>query len=258
MRYAQPLHEWKSKAQNEPLIFESKIGGIPYLPADENLPVDEEGNPMKLLAQINCKDLKELKDYPTEGMIQFYLTTNPMWEEAVVKYYSQVDYNIKSEVVSERIKEIYKEGNTCFPVEGEYGLEFNEDEESMSRDDDRLMALFCQYYTELSGEWISMPEDAGDEVYELFESYCDNSYAGGHKIGGYQSSTQPADYFQYEKDALPIDVMADDGEVLLFQMDSELKRTIMWGDLGVAQFFIKRSDLKAKKFENAYFTWDCS
>lgn len=238
-------------------ILDSKFGGLPYLPSNESLPLDKEGKPMRLLAQINCKDLAGLEEYPQEGMLQFYLTTNPRWDESVVKYYEAVDEAVTAEMVAGRVIENY-ENSDCFPVEAEYGLEFTLSEESMSRDDNRLMALFCQYFTKLSGTWISVPDDGGEEVYELFEGYCDDSYAGGHKVGGYNSAAQLPDYYPYREDDTPIDVKADDSPVLLFQMDSESKKNIMWGDLGVARFFIKRSDLKARKFEKAYLVWDCS
>lgn len=238
-------------------ILDSKFGGLPYLPSNESLPLDKEGKPMRLLAQINCKDLAGLEEYPQEGMLQFYLTTNPRWDESVVKYYETVDEAVTAEMVAGRINDNY-ENSDCFPVEGEYGLEFTLSKESMSRDDNRLMALFCQYFTKLSGTWISVPDDGGEEVYELFEGYCDDSYAGGHKVGGYNSATQLPDYYPYRESDAFIDVKADESPVLLFQMDSESKKNIMWGDLGVARFFIKRSDLKARKFENAYLVWDCS
>ena len=77
-------------------------------------------------------------------------------------------------------------------------------------------------------------------------------------MGGYHSSAQLPDYYSYNQDDKTIDVKADDSPMLLFQMDSEFGGSIMWGDLGVARFFIKRSDLKARNFENAYMVWDCS
>ena len=32
---------------------------------------------------------------------------------------------------------------------------------------------------------------------------------------------------------------------------------ILWGDCGVANFFISRADLKARNFSNVYYNWDC-
>lgn len=243
--------------KNVSTITDSKFGGMPYLPANDSLPVDKDGKPMRLLAQINCKDLAGLGEYPQEGILQFYLTTNPRWDESFVKYYDVVDETVTMETVANRMEGIYL-SDGCFPVEDEIGLEFILLKESMSSDDNRLRALFCQYFTELSGIWLSVPDDGGEEVYELFEGYCEDSYAGGHKIGGYESSTQLPEYYPYRETDAPIDVKADDSYVLLFQMDSESEKNIMWGDLGVARFFIKRSDLKARKFENVYLVWDCS
>ena len=31
----------------------------------------------------------------------------------------------------------------------------------------------------------------------------------------------------------------------------------MWGDSGVANFFINKEDMKNKKFDNILYNWDC-
>ena len=73
-----------------------------------------------------------------------------------------------------------------------------------------------------------------------FETFCDDN-APFHKIGGLPFFTQS-------------DVRRE-GDVLLFQMDSEGK--IGWGDMGIANFFISLSDLKAQDFTNVLYNWDC-
>lgn len=48
---------------------------------------------------------------------------------------------------------------------------------------------------------------------------------------------------------------ADDlDNILLFQLDSD--ENIVWGDCGIGQFFIRRDDLKNRRFEHAWFYWD--
>lgn len=48
----------------------------------------------------------------------------------------------------------------------------------------------------------------------------------------------------------------DDADtVLLLQVDSG--EHLMWGDSGTGHFFIRRQDLAAGRFENAWFYWDC-
>ncbi|MCL1987051.1 MAG: DUF1963 domain-containing protein, partial [Firmicutes bacterium] len=54
------------------------------------------------------------------------------------------------------------------------------------------------------------------------------------------------------------------GSTLLFQMSSEFgseipeEDEIMWGDAGVAHFFINRADLQNLKFDDVLYNWDCS
>ena len=48
---------------------------------------------------------------------------------------------------------------------------------------------------------------------------------------------------------------ADDGEILLFQLNSV--KDIMWGDAGVANFFIDREALKNRDFSHVMYNWDC-
>ena len=44
-------------------------------------------------------------------------------------------------------------------------------------------------------------------------------------------------------------------DTLLLQIDSE--DDIMWGDSGIANFFISEEDLKNKNFEDMLYNWDC-
>ena len=41
------------------------------------------------------------------------------------------------------------------------------------------------------------------------------------------------------------------------QIDSDLDNDIMWGDMGIANFFITPEDLAAENFDNVLYTWDC-
>lgn len=54
----------------------SKFGGRPYLPAGESAPTNEKGEPLGMIAQINCADLPENDIYPATGMLQFWINPN--------------------------------------------------------------------------------------------------------------------------------------------------------------------------------------
>jgi hypothetical protein len=51
---------------------DSKSGGSPHLISEKDVPF-YENRPLKLLAQINCKDLLQLQDFPHEGMLYVFL-----------------------------------------------------------------------------------------------------------------------------------------------------------------------------------------
>lgn len=252
-------------------IFESKLGGLPYLPKNAEIPIDSKGRQMKLLAQINCKDLSELEDYPHEGILQFWLTTDFMWDETKVIYYENIDKTISENDIMTLI-ENYDDG--AFPVNGEYSLNFTLKSGPISRDDERFKALFCQYYTEISGKYIMTPEDDGDEVYEIYECFSEDMWSGCSKVGGYRGISQLPDYITYlpenvdikkspyRKYVSHIDLKSDDAEILLLQLDSWYNNStdyqMMWGDAGIAQFHITRKDLRKLNFDNVTFYWDCS
>lgn len=255
----------------KPSIFESKLGGLPYLPKNAEIPIDSKGRQMKLLAQINCNDISELEDYPHEGILQFWLTIDFRWKEAKVKYYKNIDKTISENDILPLI-ENYDDGD--FPVNGEYGIRFTLKNEYISRDDERFEALFCQYYTEISGKYIMTPENDGDEVYEIYECFSEDMWSGCSKVGGYRGISQLPDYITYlsenanikkspyRKYVSHIDLKSDDAEILLLQLDSWYNNStdyqMMWGDAGIAQFHITRKDLRERNFNNVTFHWDCS
>lgn len=58
---------------NSPKLYESKFGGNPYLPLEANHPLDSEGKPMLLMAQINFSEVPSYENMPSQGMLQFFI-----------------------------------------------------------------------------------------------------------------------------------------------------------------------------------------
>lgn len=54
-----------------PGIAESKFGGRGYVPHDAAIPTNSEGVQMRLLAQIDCRQIT-IPDFPTSGLLQFW------------------------------------------------------------------------------------------------------------------------------------------------------------------------------------------
>ena len=58
----------------EPIpVTVSKFGGVPYLPEGVDAPTNADGDPLGMIAQINCAELPDNDVYPKTGIVQFWL-----------------------------------------------------------------------------------------------------------------------------------------------------------------------------------------
>ena len=89
--------------------------------------------------------------------------------------------------------------------------------------------------------------EVGDYLKKINEKYYEKFETWGHKLLGYPACTQ-SDPRCYNKKYSKYDT-------LLLQIDTD--SDIMWGDSGVANFFISKEDMKNKKFDNILYNWDC-
>ena len=84
-----------------------------------------------------------------------------------------------------------------------------------------------------------------EEIEKKLESKSEKAF---HKMLGYAFFTQEDP--RYEK-------KYENYDTLLFQLDSE-GNYLIWGDLGIANFFIQKKDLEERNFSNVLYNWDCS
>jgi len=89
------------KENNVPTtVFDSKIGGIPYMPADFEYPTvtegKDKGEPIPFLAQINFRKAPRLAGFPTKGIIQFYCYKDSFYEYDIeqVEHVKQARYRV--------------------------------------------------------------------------------------------------------------------------------------------------------------------
>ncbi|WP_455019148.1 DUF1963 domain-containing protein, partial [Kingella denitrificans] len=54
-------------------LSQSKIGGLPYLPPEAEYPRNPYCQPLTLLAQINFAEMPPLPDFPTSGILQWFI-----------------------------------------------------------------------------------------------------------------------------------------------------------------------------------------
>ena len=245
-------------------IFDSKFGGIPYLPKDFEVPCDSSNHEQfALLAQINCAELPENNLYPKVGILQFWIGRDDLMgleDDYKVVYFENMDNTITKEEVLSKYKPLdpnnYDQYTPFDPTNAEFGLTFEKGISTITVPDYRFEDIVINAIHELyPDEKVSnLYCDLGADVHEyLYTSVKELN----HAIGGYPNFTQhdPRGYNSEEGEQSPYDIM-------LLQVESEWKKDndveIIWGDCGVGNFFISEENLKNRNFEDVLYNWDCS
>ena len=238
-------------------VFDSKVGGLPYLPPGTKAPTNPKGKKLYLLAQINCEDIAQLPDFPHTGMLQFFIFDNDLYgcpmtfpapqKEWRVVYYPTVNRDMDVSYVSK----IYagQEKGELMPFEGEFRMTFDLSSEGMSPADYRYESAFFDRWKK------AFPDDEAEDFYDLDDDilemiFDDSDEVPHHKMGGYPYFTQNDPRF-YEG--------GERYDTLLFQLDSDRKDgvDVLWGDVGVGNFFVNREALKRLDFSDVLYNWDC-
>ncbi len=233
-------------------LLGSKVGGLPYLPSKEAIPFDSKGMPLRLLAQIDCRELSSLPDFPQTGLLQFWIGQDGslgLFTEGGyrVVWHETVDANITDDDVRTWISELPNLKESYFPVEGEYGISYAQDFEPMPMSDAHFSPLFIPKYNSISGEYTI--EDMFELTTEASEMIWDSVSGDGHKVGGYPAFSQED----------PREENSDQ-TILLLQIDSEYdgeRNKTIWGDGGVCGFFCTPDELKRRDFSKVLYNWDC-
>ncbi len=115
----------------KPGLFDSKVGGVGYVPRDAKIPEDSEGTQLRLLAQINCAEIT-LEDFPRQGLLQFWIlnddasglnfTDITLQDTFRVLYYKEPDRTVTEKEVCEKMQDVSSDEEDYFPVRGCYGL----------------------------------------------------------------------------------------------------------------------------------------
>ena len=250
----------------EPGIFESKAGGTPYLPHDMPWPLDGNGEGLGLLAQVDCAGLAGLPDFPTSGLLQFFISFGDLWGHSFddptdaigfrVYYHETADRTVTAEEVEAKRPPKPDGADEWFPLCKNCRIILSPPaEQGMNETDPRFDPLFAEKWNALrpdapvTGTW-----DMHELVPERLRDYSTTSQPGWdaafHQLGGYPYFTQDD----------PRSGQCEDLDTLLFQLDSDLPDggdLVLWGDCGVGNFFINREALKRRDFSRVAYTWDC-
>jgi len=241
--------------------WQSKFLGIPYLLKDDQYPVGIDDRPLQLLAQINFEEIPRLDGYPQTGILQFfispYISNDHAWglyfppeeewnsetyfKSLVEQKYFRVRYH--ETIIKDSDKLVtrmpsFSDGH--LPIDQEAELTFELNRGYVTNDDYRFKKYF------------------GSDAYAFFDQFLEVSYEVGNQyfkftypegqawIGGYGIFTQ-VDPREGDEDWL-----------ILLEIDSTTENGlgILWGDVGIGVFFIRKNDLENRDFSNVMYYWD--
>lgn len=247
---------------SKPDIFDSKFGGVPYWDKDKEYPEDSDGNKMMLLAQINFDRADVDERLPQQGMLQFFIGNDDVFgmdfdkpdvqETFRIVYHEAVDYTITSDFVRNMGIPVCTDVDMDYtPVFKEAAVSFVKKETYMDDHDVRFTKIFRETVKEQLGEdigdmsaWKYLSKEEYSYLYDMLTDT-------GHHMLGYPFFTQ---YDPRNEDN------ADYYDTVLLQIDSDMidgEDYILWGDCGVANFFINSVALKNKDFSKVLYNWDC-
>lgn len=239
---------------------QSKFGGPPILPKDFPYPTDSEGNKMFPLAQLNFTEMPPLEGFPTEGWLQFYISTNDNYgidfqhrtsqKDFRVLYFKEIDENnIQTDFDFITGEAMYDNS----PVSLQHALSFTLAEEYVGALDIRFKkttGMNARKFADSFG-----PAASAAVLEELLEQFP----ANGHKAGGYAyfGDRDPRNDKRYQED-----IPRFDEYILLLQIasvpspDDNIPPNIMWANNGVGNFFIHPEHLRNRDFSSVAYNWD--
>ena len=254
----------------EPLpVTSSKFGGVPYLPEGVDAPTNTHGDPLGMIAQINCAELPDNDVYPKTGIVQFWLNLkddqwgmnfdNPIAQDNTrVTYYPEVGApDTKAALPQIDWEDV---GWPIYPENVELALSF----EVIQQGDVILSEDFFDAFVE---QWNSLyPDQTIKSLWDLDdlsdESVTDffDDFAEFHKIGGKPIFVQgdPRDVRDNLKN-YTVDLLTIVSEDVRDPRESGNSRNIeiMWGDMGTANWLITPEQLAACDFSQVLFEWSC-
>lgn len=267
----------------EPGLRDSKIGGMPYLPPGTSWPLGSSNQPLILLAQINCTQLADLPDFPHQGILQFFISVDDSYmygadfddwtaqKDFRILYHAEIDPTVDLETIRVKCPHSILAAITGSDSDSEFYSPLGAqscricfqppESQGMTLEDYQFDGLFLQKWNQHCPDrplktrfdffkLLSPEEDQKLDEELLFGESEESLETPRHQLGGYPHFTQSDPRSETHNAEF---------DRLLFQLDSDYQDTdlVMWGDAGVANFWISSQDLKQLDFSHVGYNWDC-
>jgi uncharacterized protein YwqG len=244
--------------------WNSKLGGLPYLPQGQAYPTGPDGASLALLAQLNFSEMPVLEGYPAQGILQFFIAGGNVkahiygMAQYDAKPYNEQDFFAAlskqtwfkliyhPQVVQDRAtlqSPPVLSREMMLPLTGTTRLRFQAGTEPVSMFDYRFQRFFGKPADKFFAQFGAQ-EDAAAVNYQAFSRKANLA-----KMGGYSSPVQ--------NDPRMIRP-AEDWVVLLELQEGREDGSfdLMWGDGGMGAFYIRADDLKRRDFSRVVYYWD--
>ena len=254
----------------EPIpVTVSKFGGVPYLPEGVDAPTNADGDPLGMIAQINCAELPDNDVYPKTGIVQFWLNLkddqwgmnfdNPIAQDNTrVTYYPEVGPpDTKAALPQIDWEDV---GWPIYPEDVELALSFEVIQQGdVILSEDFFDAFVEQWNSLYPDQTIEELDELDDLSDELVTDFLDD-FTEFHKIGGKPIFVQndPREFEDNLKN-YTVDLLTIVSEDVRDPRESGNSRNIeiMWGDMGTANWLITPEQLAACDFSQVLFEWSC-
>lgn len=250
------------ETNTEPWV--SKFLGTPYLPLNSPYPRDIQGAPLQLLVQLNFAEMPNLEGYPTQGILQFFISGAESSEHVWgMNFYEELPFDTDKYFESLQMQKYFRviyyptviqdrkqlalpprlDPNIVLPINEEARLSFNLKSEYVDVSDYRFAKVFGKTDYDFFDQF-------GEQAGEIANAYIDFSYEHSlAKVGGYA-------YFVQED---PRYAKPNEDWLVLLHSDSSSTEDdvdVLWGDGGIGVFLIRRSDLQKLDFSRVAYYWD--
>lgn len=265
-------------------VTDSHIGGVPYLPRDKAYPVGKSGQNLWLCAQINFEQMPRIEGFPTEGILQFYLSdfdfdggfgiyseNDPTIQgEWRVLYFQKPDNTVTKEECLAKMPGAWEEKGELWrvPYKPLKMLFLPVERDIMDHEDYRFDVLFdaaLKARLPDADPKEFMPYKLRDETPEergAMRIIRDRIKCGGCKMGGYPRYYQDDPRLYDKETGKPL----KEWDTLLFQLDDDTYEFPAGelGDMnfslngGTLNFLIRFEDLKKRDFSQVLAQWACT
>ncbi len=228
-------------------IGKTKIGGHPDVDDDFIWPKSNERF-LTFLAQINLNEISPFdkqKVLPQSGMLYFFYDCEEMLRSVDIKdksffkvIFAQSNQNLKRQEFPESLQTNF---NTCnIKIRNKWSLP-------------SLEEVNFSFKTKIQDKYLNyVALEDGKETYML--GYSKNIQGDVRYECLKAQLVDDDDNIKLEQELL---IEAQNDWILLFQLDSIDVLNMMWGDMGMLYFMIKKQDLIKRNFSDAWVVLQC-